>query len=96
MKFTGLGSGLIEAGIKMFEDNGWNEEGTVTTAEGITGLLALYEETLKDKKKCLSRQSSTPDFVTSSSRTRTSPTVLLITGDDETDELPTVQEKVFR
>jgi hypothetical protein len=80
----------------MFEDTGCNEEGAVTTEEGITGFLALYEETPKDKKKCLSRQSSTPDFVMSSSRTRTSPAVLLATGDDETDELPTVQEKVSR
>jgi len=80
----------------MFKDTDWNEEGAVRTEEGITGILASYEETLKDKKKCLSRQSSTPNFVTSSERTRTSPTVLLTSGDNEIDELPTVQEKVSR
>ena len=42
LKFTGMGgggaSGLIEAGIKMFEDTDWNEEGA-TTEEGIMGTL---------------------------------------------------------
>jgi hypothetical protein len=29
------GLGLTEAGIKLFEDNGWNEQLTVTTEQGI-------------------------------------------------------------
>jgi hypothetical protein len=34
------GSELIEAGIKLFEDTDWNEEGAAPTEEGITGILA--------------------------------------------------------
>jgi hypothetical protein len=66
---------LTEAGIKVFEDVDWNEKRAATTGQGIMRILVCYEESLKEKKRSLSRQTSALGFVKSSSGTCTSPPV---------------------
>jgi hypothetical protein len=44
------GLGLTEAGIKVFEDTGLNEQ-RATTGQGIMRMLACYEGILKEKKR---------------------------------------------
>jgi hypothetical protein len=52
---------------------------------------AGYEKILKENKRFLSGQNLLLDFFMSSSGTVTSPPVLLDTGGDGQDDLPTVQ-----
>jgi hypothetical protein len=58
-------------------------------------VLAGYEEILKENKRSFSGQNSLFDFFKSPSGTLASPPVLLDTGNDDHDDLPTVQEKVL-
>ena len=51
------GLGLMEAGIRVFEDNDWNEQRAATTGQGIVRMLACCEEILNVKKR-----SVLPDF----------------------------------
>jgi len=55
--------------------------------------LACYENILKEMGSFL-RQSSVVDFVKSSSGTRSSPPISLVTEEDDSDDLPVVQEEV--
>jgi len=49
-------SGLIEAGIKMFEEIDWNEEGAATTEEGNTETLLDMRRHWRTKRNvCLAR-----------------------------------------
>jgi hypothetical protein len=57
-------------------------------------MLAHYREILKEKKRSLPWQTSVFDFFKPSSGTRVSPPVLLDTGDDDPDDMMTVQEEV--
>ena len=94
MKFT-EGLGLIVAGIEVSEVSDWKEQRAATSGLGIVRVLAGYEESLKENKRILSGQTSSLDFCKSPSGTVVSPPVLLDTGDDDQDDLPTVQEKVL-
>jgi hypothetical protein len=85
--------GLIEAGIKVFEEINSNEQ-RATTWQGITRMLACYEEILKEKKMSLSRQSSVLDFFRSYSGSRASPPVLLDIEYADPDDLSTLRQKV--
>jgi hypothetical protein len=84
--------GLIEGGIKVFEDIALNKKGLATTRQGIMRLLACCEEILKEKKKekktSLSLQTLLFDFLKSSSGTGSLPLVLLDIGDDDRDNHP--------
>ena len=55
--------------------------------------LACYEKILKEKGTFL-RLSSVVDFVKSSSGTRSSPLVSLVTEVDDSNDLPVVHEEV--
>jgi hypothetical protein len=55
---------------------------------------ACCEQVLKAKKRRLSCDNSVPYFFKSSSGTRASPHVMLDIGDDDPDNMPTVQEEV--
>jgi hypothetical protein len=81
------GLGLIECGIKLFEDIGLNRQSVATTRRGIMRLLACCEEILKEEKekKSLSQQNLLSDFFKSSSGTGSLPLVLLDIGDDDPD-----------
>ena len=56
--------------------------------------LACCEEILKEKKRCLTAQSSVLHFLKRSSGTYTLPPVLLDSGDDDSDDWPAVSEEV--
>jgi hypothetical protein len=58
-------------------------------------VFAGYGEVPKENKRLLSGQTSLLDFFKSPSGTVVSSPVLLDTGDDDQDDLPTVQEKVL-
>ena len=55
-------------------------------------MLPRYEEILKEKQRSLSQQTSVLAFFKSPSETRTAPPVLLDIADDDSSDLPTVQE----
>lgn len=84
------GLGLIEDGIKVFEDIALNKWRVATTRQGIMRLLACCEEILKEKKKkkSLSLQSLLFDSFKSSSETCSLPLVLLDIGDGDPDNHP--------
>jgi hypothetical protein len=72
------GLGLIEGGIKVFEDIGWNKQRVATTRQGIMRLLAYCEEILKEEEESyLSQQTLLFDFFKSSSGTASLLLVLL-------------------
>jgi hypothetical protein len=56
---TGLklteGLGVTETGTKLFEDVDWNEQRGAAAGEGIMGMLACYEEILKEKGFCVAK-----------------------------------------
>jgi hypothetical protein len=79
------GLGLTEVGIDVSEDSHWKEQQAATAGLGIVGVLAGYEEILKEIKRFLSGQISVLDFFKSTSVTRASPPVLLDAGDDDQD-----------
>jgi hypothetical protein len=81
--------------INVSKDTDWKEHRATTAGLGNVRLLAGYEEILKENKRFLSGQTSLLDFFVSSSGTVTSPPVLPDTGDDNQDDVPTVQEKVL-
>jgi hypothetical protein len=85
-----MGLGIVEAGIRVFEDIDWNEKRVATTGQGAVCKLAGYEEVLK--KLFFSRQTSMFDFCKSSSRTRASLPVLLDIGSCDTDDPPTAKQ----
>ena len=48
------GLGLIEGGVEVSEDIGWNEQGAAATGQGIMRMLACCKQILKEKKRPLS------------------------------------------
>ena len=86
------GLGLTEAGIKVVEDIGLNEQRTATI-QGIMRMLACYEVIQKEKERPLSRQSSVLNCVKSSSETCASPSVLDMEGIIQTKHLQ-IKKKV--
>jgi hypothetical protein len=44
------GLGLIEGGVEVSEDIGWNEQGAAATGQGIVRMLACCEQILKKKR----------------------------------------------
>jgi hypothetical protein len=93
LKFT-EGLGQIEPGNKVSEDSGLNQQRATKIRQGIMGMLACYENILKEKKKSLSRQTSMLDFYKSPSGTCASPSVLLVIGGDGPDDLSQVKKNV--
>ena len=91
MKLT-EGLGLIEDGIEVSEVTDWKKQLAATAGLGIVRLLAGYGEMLKESKVFLSGQNSFLDFFKSPSETHSSPPVLLDTGDDDQDGLPTNED----
>jgi len=81
------GFGLIETGIKVFDDSGFNEQ------QGMRWILTWYEEILKEKNKPLSRQSSVLNLKASPG-TRASRPVLLNAGDNDPDDPPKDHEEM--
>jgi hypothetical protein len=57
-------------------------------------MLACCEEIVKENKRYLPHQTSVLQFFKSSPGNRALPPVLLDTGDDSEDDMPTVQEEV--
>jgi len=57
-------------------------------------MLACCEQTVKENKRYLPHQTSVLQFFRSSSGTRALSPVLLDTGDDDSDDTPTVQQEV--
>ena len=72
------GLGLIEPGIKVFDDSGFNEQ------QGMR-ILTWYEVILKEKNRPLSRQSSVLNLKASPG-THASRPVLLNAGDNDPDD----------
>ena len=46
--------GLTEAGMRVSEENEWNEQRAATTGQGIVRMLVYCEESLKEKKRSVS------------------------------------------
>jgi hypothetical protein len=80
------GLGLIEPGIKVFDDSGFNEQ------QGMR-ILTWYEEILKEKNRPLFRQSSVLN-VKASPGTRASRPVLLNSGDNDPNNPPKDHEEM--
>jgi len=80
------GLGLIEPGIKVFDDSGFNEQ------QGMR-ILTWYEEILKEKNRPLFRQSSVLNLKASPG-TRASRPVLLNAGDNDPDNPPKDHEEM--
>lgn len=74
------GRGLIEAGIKVFEDIDWYDQGAATTRTHCEDAFC-YQDILKEKEK--------PSSLLTSA-TRASPPVLFVMGGVDRDDPPTV------
>jgi hypothetical protein len=81
------GPGLIELGIKVFDDSGFNEQ------QGTRRILTWYEVTLKEKNRPLSRQSSVLNLKASPG-THASRPVLLNAGDNDPADPPKDHEEM--
>jgi hypothetical protein len=81
------GFGLIEHGIKVFDDSGFNEQ------QGMRWILTSYEVILKEKNRPLSRQSSVLNLKASPG-THASRPVLLNAGDNDPDDPPKDHEEM--
>jgi len=79
------GLGLIEPGITVFDDSGFNEQQEMR-------ILTWYEETLKENRP-VSRQSSVLNLK-ASPETRASRPVLLNAGDNDPDDPPRDHEEM--
>jgi hypothetical protein len=88
------GLGVTEAGIKVSEDNDWNEQRAATAGQGIVRMLACCEAMLKERKRSLTRYKSVLHFCKAYSETRASTTVLLNAEREDSDDPPTVQNEL--
>ena len=57
------GRGFIQAGIKLFGGIDWKEHRAAKTGQRIVRMLAVYEEILKDKERCLCLEISVQELV---------------------------------
>jgi len=61
-KLTG-GRGLVEAGVKVFENVNLKKQ-QAATRQGSVGMLVCYEEIMTENARYLSRQTSLSDLLT--------------------------------
>lgn len=76
----------------MFEDINLNEQRAVTTTQGIIRMSSCYGNILQEKRS-FSLHTSVLNFFKSSVRTCASSPVLMDTGHNDPDDLPTFQEE---
>jgi hypothetical protein len=89
MLVSKLTEGLTQqAGSKVFEDTNLNEQRAVTTTQGIIRTSSCYGNTIQEKRS-FSLHTSVLDFFKSSAGTRALPPVLMDTGQNDQDDLPT-------
>ena len=81
------GLGLIEQGIKVFDDGGFKEQ------QGMRRILTWHEDILKEKNRPLSRQSSVLNLKASPG-THASRPVLLNAADNDPDDPPKDHEEM--
>ena len=81
-----------EAGSKVFEDTNFNEQRVVTTTQGIIRMSSCYGSILQEKRSFF-LHNSVLDFFKSSAGTRALPPVLMDTGHNDHDDLPTFQKE---
>jgi hypothetical protein len=93
MVVSELTEGLTqEAGSKVFADTNLNEQRAVITTQGFIWMSSCCGNILQEKSS-FPLHTSALDFFKSSAGTSVSPPVLMNTGHNDQDDLPTFQEE---
>jgi len=85
---------LIEADIKVFENNDLKQQWASTTGQGITRMLACNEEILNEQRS-LSCQTPVLDLFKSCAGNRASPPALFDIGDDDPNDQLSSKDNEF-
>jgi len=78
--------------MKVSEDIDLNKQRPATICQGVMKKFAYWVEIQKEKKRSLAHQASLYDFFKSSSGTHVLPPVMLDIGNEDPDDLPTIQK----